>query len=99
MNETAQSLIEYSRENGRVCPMPVLWVELWEGLPNLKRAGNSWEPSPPLILAAWHYASEDDKRNCLAGHIQWADKEGDLERVALFIRNLKKSEWVHSGEL
>ena len=99
MNETAQSLIEYSRENGRVCPMPVLWVELWEGLPNLKRAGNSWEPSPPLILAAWHYASDEDKRNCLAGHIQWADKEGVLERVALFIRNLKKSEWVHSGEL
>ena len=99
MNETAQSLIEYCRENGRVCPMPDLWVKLWEGLPNLKRVGNSWEPSPPLILAAWDYATDENKRDCLAGHIRWAEKHDDLQRVALFIRKLKKSEWVHSGHL
>src|ERR1039457_2230279 len=29
------------------------WNTLWEMLPNRQRAGNGWEPGPPLILAAW----------------------------------------------
>lgn len=54
MTDTADSLISYSREKSRVCPMPMQWDALWNLLPNRKRVGSGWEPALPLILAAWH---------------------------------------------
>jgi hypothetical protein len=46
-------LLNYVRDNRRVCPVPQRWNELWEMLPDRKRVGNGWEPPLPLILAAW----------------------------------------------
>jgi len=52
VNESAESLIAYCRENSRVCPVPQRWNALWELLPDRKRVGGGWEPALPLILAA-----------------------------------------------
>ena len=46
-------LLDYVRSNDRVCPQPQKWNELWEMLPDRRRAGEGWEPSLPLILDAW----------------------------------------------
>ena len=32
MTETVESLIAYCSQDGRVCPQPVFWNELWEML-------------------------------------------------------------------
>ena len=95
MNENAKSLIGYSRENDRVCPQPMRWNELWEMLPERRRVGAGWEPSLPLILGAWHYASNLEKMMRLDEHIQWADKHGKIEKVSAFLHGLKESEWHH----
>ena len=98
MNDTAESLIAYCRENGRVCPLPMRWNELWQMLPDHRRAGGGWEPAAPLILAAWHEASNVAKMLRLAGHIGWADQHGNLSEVAEFLRNLGETDWHHLGE-
>lgn len=88
MAETAECLIAYCRENGRICPMPIPWNKLWEMLPDRRRVGGGWEPPPPLILAAWHAASGLDKRLRLAEHIEWAEKRGCLDAVSDYLRSL-----------
>ena len=95
MNDTAQSLIAYCRENSRVCPEPGLWHNLWELLPERRQIGAGWQPSLPLILAAWDHTSNLEKMLRLADHIEWAEKHGSLAEVAAFLRNLTESKWHH----
>lgn len=98
MNDTAQTLIDYSRENRRVCPQPALWNKLYELLPNKQQVGGGWEPSLPLILAAWHDTPDLLKMMRIAEHIEWADKHGVLVPVATFLRALREEVWHHLGE-
>ena len=98
MDETSEDLIAYCRENGRICPKPILWNQLWELLPNRKQVGSSWEPPVPLILAAWHDTPAMLKILRLQEHIKWAEKHSSLSRVASFLRGLKEEEWHHETE-
>lgn len=98
MGETIEELIAYCRENDRVCPAPQLWSELWEVLPNRTRVGNSWNPAPPLILAAWHETPALMKMVRLREHIEWSARHGALEQMAQFLRALREEEWHHVGE-
>ena len=97
MNEadTSADLIAYCRANDRVCPMPMRWNELYQLLPNTRRVGNGLEPALPLILGAWHYASDSAKQLRLQEHISWADEHGAIETVDKFLRGLDESEWHH----
>jgi hypothetical protein len=99
MIDTSQSLIAYCRKNGRVCPKPYLWNNLWKLLPNRRQIGVGWQPSLPLILAAWHHTSNLEKMLRLAEHVERAEKHGKLAEVAAFIRNLSEDEWHHLGNL
>lgn len=98
MSESAESLVEYCRENRRVCPLPSLWHQLYEMLPNRRRVGGGWQPSLPLILAAWHEASALSKMLRLAEHIEWAEQQGVLDEVSRFLRGLREKDWYHVGE-
>jgi hypothetical protein len=98
MSESVESLVAYCRENGRVCPMPQVWNQLWEMLPNRTRAGSGWNPSLPLILAAWHDTPAILKMLRLAEHIEWAAQHGALEVVAKYLRSLPEDQWFHLGE-
>ena len=95
MDDNAQSLISYSRERQRVCPQPKHWQTLWEMLPRRHRIAGRWKPPPPLILAAWHYASDDEKMERLAEHLEWAERHGRIVAVAEFLRNLSETDWHH----
>lgn len=96
--ETSDSLMAYCRENGRVCPQPMKWNELWEMLPDRRRRGHGWEPAPPLILAAWHEAGAIQKMFRLADHIKWARSHNALPAIAAFLRSLREEDWHHLGE-
>lgn len=95
MTNSVESLIAYCRENGRVCPQPTLWNELWEMLPNRRRVGSRCEPPPPLILALWHVTPAPMKMSRLAEHIEWAARHDTLEDVAAFLRGLREEDWYH----
>jgi hypothetical protein len=98
MSETVDSLTVYCRDNKRVCPLPKAWQQLWEMLPEKRRALDAWEPAIPLIGAAWHDAPAMLKMVRLAEHLQWAAKHNALSEVAAFLRGLREDEWHHLGE-
>jgi hypothetical protein len=87
------ALREYCSSDGRVCPQPQSWNELWESLPGRERDGGSWRPPPPLILGAWWHTSSEEKRRRLWEHVEWADEHGALSEVDEFLRKLPQSEW------
>jgi len=98
LTETVESLVAYSRENDRVCPLPPTWNRLWQMLPGRSQSGAGWQPAPPLILAAWHDTPPMLKMLRLAEHIEWAAKHGSLEAVGKFLRGLHEDEWFHIGD-
>ena len=83
------------QSDGRVCPMPTLWNELWDILPDRKRKGAGYEPSAPLILIAWWDTTADQKRQRLIQHINYAADHGILEKVDKFLRELKPDQWAY----
>lgn len=98
MSETVESLVAYCRQNGRVCPLPPIWNQLWETLPGRVRVGAGWQPSPPLILAAWHDTSAMRKMLRLAEHIEWAAEHNALEAIGMFLRGLREKDWFHMDD-
>ena len=98
MSDNVESLINYCRERNRVCPQPSLWHQMWEMLPNRRQVGAGWQPSLPLILAAWDATPALPKILRLAEHIEWAEKHNALEQVSAFLRGLREEDWHHIGE-
>jgi hypothetical protein len=90
--EAVEALV---KSNDRVCPLPEKWNALWQLLPNRKRKGNSWEPSPPLILAAWHHSSNLEKMLRLKDHLKWAEKHNALEEIEEYLQTLTEEDWHH----
>jgi hypothetical protein len=97
MAEPLDRLLSYCRQNGRVCPQPKRWNDLFQMLPETRRKGLGWEPAP-LILAAWWESSDDQKQERLEDHIRWAQAHAALDRVDSFLRSLPEGEWHHVGD-
>jgi hypothetical protein len=92
------SVLKLCRENGRVCPQPQKWQQLWELLPDKRPIGVGWQPSLPLILGGWWHSSDEDKRQRLEAHIHWATEHGGLESVAELLRSLMEEDWHHENQ-
>ena len=98
LSEEYEHLLRYVKSNNRICPQPMIWNELYERLPNRKRVGLGWEPSLPLILAAWWDTPALVKQLRFLEHLEWAHKHGVLKQVAAFLLALPESKWHHLGE-
>jgi hypothetical protein len=88
-------LISLSSINGRVCPKPIPWNELWRRLPNRKRTRSGWEPPSPLESSVWERADALEKRTLLLEHFKWAERQGVLDEIARFVRGLSENQWLH----
>jgi hypothetical protein len=100
MTNKIKSLIEYVQFKERVCPMPNFWHELWKMLPDCKQnEDGTWNPPLPLILAAWWDTTDDQKRERLTEHINYADKKMVINRIDKWLRLLKEEQWLHRGEI
>jgi len=96
--ETFESLWEYCRENNRAIPRD--WSKLWQKLKNKRqKASGGWEPSLPLILAAWDVTMPIEKVLRFKEHLEWAEQEDQLEEIGEYLRSLSEEEWYHFGEL
>ena len=98
MSTLGEVLLNASAQ-GRVCPMPQYWNELWELLPNRTRVGNGWNPPAPLILAAWWHTSNAEKRERLAAHIRYASEHGALDQVASLLSSLSPGHWHYESDV
>jgi hypothetical protein len=98
--ETFDSLWAYCVENKRLVPAPPEWADLHGMLANRQqKLSGGWEPSAPLILAAWHCTMPIEKHLRFKEHIQWAADHNQLEEVGAFLRSLPEDRWVHFGEV
>lgn len=90
-----EELLAFVQAAGRVCPLPTRWNELWELLPHRKRRGVAgWDPPLPLILGAWHFASDLEKQARLAEHLRYGAEQGVLDQLERFLRGLGPDEWL-----
>lgn len=96
--DTLDDLLAYCQADGRVCPQPQRWNELWQLLPDIRRKDAGYEPSAPLILAAWWESSDEEKQDRLAVHVRWAQTHGALDAVSKFLRGLPEKEWHHATD-
>jgi hypothetical protein len=92
-SEKASELIKYCRQGGRICPQPNNWNDLWNLLPNKVNGPQGWQPSLPLILAAWWEATDLMKMLRLEEHIIRADELGGIAVVDEFLRSLEEEDW------
>jgi hypothetical protein len=99
MNDVSDlaELLTFVKSGGKVCPEPPEWNELWLMLPGRERQFDGyWNVKPPLILAAWHVSSDEDKAERLAYHIHWAASHGMLSVAAGFLKRLPAERWHRS---
>jgi hypothetical protein len=96
--ETLETVWSYCTSNNRAIPRD--WNKLWQMLSNKKqKASGGWEPPLPLILAAWYETSPLEKHLRFREHIQWAEKNNQLEEIGKYLKSLKEEDWYHFGEL
>ena len=90
-------LISFLEEKKVICPQPQQWNALWELLPDKKRKGLGWEPSLPLILAAWWDTPTLAKTIRFKEHIDYAYKMGCIAAVDQMLRSWKDDEWYYGN--
>lgn len=93
---TVDAVLMLSRQNGRVCPMPLKWQEMFELLQARRAAPPAPGPMPVLDPAAWVRTSDLAKRMCLRDHLEWAATHGCLDEVQRFLKGLREEEWHHT---
>ena len=90
--ETFESLWEHCTANNRAVPRD--WHRLYEMLKDKQQnSAGGWEPSLPLILAAWHVTMPIEKQLRFKEHIRWA---ADLELPHFGGRVMTTRRWVPS---
>jgi hypothetical protein len=92
-NQDVDALLQAWVADGRICPQPRHWQKLWDTLPNKQRSGGGWSPPLPLILAAWHEATDAEKAERFRLHLAWAAQHAALDEVIAFLRSLAPSDW------
>jgi hypothetical protein len=92
-----QALVEARRFN-RVCPRPEYWQRLYDMLPNKVTTGRHPHPAPPIHDTAWRATPALPKRLCLRDHLEWAENQGVLDEVMVFLKGLREEDWHHMGD-
>jgi hypothetical protein len=96
--ETFETLWQYCTENNRAIPRD--WNKFYNLLKNKKqKPSGGWEPSLPLILAAWDITMPIEKQLRFKEHVQWAIDNQQHEEAGNYLRKLNEEEWYHFGEL
>jgi len=81
------------RRNNRVCPLPAIWKQVWDYLPNKA----STLSAVPDTAAEWARLAPLQKRSRLREHLQWAADQGVLQQVFEALRKLPEDRWHHIG--
>jgi hypothetical protein len=95
---SVEELLRCCRENGRICPRPQQWNELYQLLVKTAPTVVSQKPRLPLILAAWSETSDQEKQERLEQHVRWAYDHATFDPVAKYLRSLPEDKWHHAGD-
>ena len=88
-------LLAYCQADGRVCPQPNIWNNLWK---LIKRTTGKEDIPAPLILAAWYDAPNLLKMLRLKEHLEIAYENDAFAEVKAFLMNLEEGDWYHLND-
>ena len=63
-----------------------------------QKSTGGWNPSLPLILAAWWDSTGLEKMLRQQEHIRWADEHGVIDEVDDYLRGLSEEHWFHGKD-
>jgi hypothetical protein len=92
---TLDDAVQEARRNNRVCPRPAPWQRIYDTMPD---DGRGKRAAPPLTGAAWAGTPSLSKRMSFRDHLEWADRNGALERVVALMKELPENDWHHMGD-
>ena len=87
-----ENLVRESFVNGRVCPMPKKWDELYK---LITKKTNANDLALPLILNAWWDSPNVMKELRFKEHMEYAYDNGVIKEVKEFLSKLDETEWHH----
>ena len=76
-------------KNGRICPMPIYWNDLYKIIVGV--SGNSELPKP-LILAGWNFTGDEAKLRRFKGHLEIIEME-NITTAINFLDQLEEEAW------
>lgn len=92
MREQDYQLLEAIDRGILICPNPKYWDQSYKLLK--RKIGNEAKEVVPLILAAWHASSDDDKSERLKAQIKLARLHGIETDFLEVLGKIPISEWV-----
>lgn len=93
-----QELLAMAAAGDRVCLRPQPWSRLYRMLNRDQGEGAGSHLPAPLILAAWHETTDDQKAERFRLHLRHAQAHGLLDEVAGYLHSLGEDDWHHRGE-
>ena len=88
-------LLAYCQVDGRVCPQPNIWNNLWK---LIKKTTGKEDIPAPLILAAWYDTPNLLKMLRLKEHLEIAYENDAFAEVKAFLMNLEEGDWYHLND-
>ncbi len=87
-----ENLVRECFVNGRVCPVPKKWDELYKLITRKTKANDL---ALPLILTAWWDSPILMKELRFKEHLEYAYDNGLIKEVRDFLSKLNETEWHH----
>jgi hypothetical protein len=85
-----RDLKNFCRSSGRICPMPNPWMHIHR---MIQQATPKTKVPSPLILAAWHITSDDEKLARFVDHLDRAHAGNILAEIDKYLRALAPNDW------
>jgi hypothetical protein len=95
VEEQLRSLLSYVSADGRVCPMPRPWADLWNIVSSAAHEAGIREPIPPRVLGSWWNTPKTHKILAVKEQLECAARCGVLDAADRFLRSLRPDEWAY----
>jgi hypothetical protein len=92
LSEKMDLLFGFVDSRNYICPNPNKWIELQKFMESNNQTNNDRFP-PPLILGAWGFTEDWEKRIRLKEQMHWAEKAGLLDLMDNYLKHLEPSDW------
>jgi hypothetical protein len=92
-----EKLVEESRRNKRVCPLPGKWQELYAML-RAAAPADADPLAPPPRTNEWAKSTALAKRLMIRDMIDWAAEYSLVDPMMQYLKALPEDQWLHMGE-
>ncbi|WP_135262140.1 hypothetical protein [Ramlibacter henchirensis] len=96
---TLDQVLQLTRTNARLCPLPGPWRCVYLLLPELREHGRVLRAPEPVPAHAWKQTPELRKQLTLRAQIDWAHRHGALTRLYDCLAALREQDWHHLPSL